>query len=364
MTAERDILDALANGRLTLPPLALRVIEIDRAFDRGNRQRLIDAVIEASWGSRSWRFAAELKRLSTPKILQDALATIRPIAEQLGLNPMIVVPYLSRANVEMLEDLKASGIDLCGNGFVTVPGELLISRTGNPNRFPQSATIRNVYRGDSSMVARTFLARPEFRSVGDIKMAVRDLGGDVTLSTVSKVLKVLEGDLIVSRETGSIRLLQPDKLLEALSSNYRQPKIEDRYIGKVSLEQPELQQALAQTAKRLRSKFVLTGAASATQYAVMGREPVVAAYCDIAPADLMAALPARSEQTDRFPNIDLMRTPDAPVYFDAVIEAAVPFASPVQTYLELSAGDKRQRETAEQVRESLLRRIKNARNEA
>lgn len=361
MTAETDILDALAQQRFSLPPLTLRVLERDRILERGNRKGLIDAVIEAQWDSRSWTFAAEAKRLSTPKILQDALAYIRPAAAQSGMNPMIVVPYLSRSNIEMLEEAKVSGIDMCGNGFVVVPGELLISRAGNPNRFPQSAPIRNVYRGDSSMVARAFLARPDFRSVGDIEVAVRELGGDVTLSTVSKVLKVLEGDLIVSREKGSIRLIQPEKLLEALSSSYREPTIKDRYVGKVALGEAELQQALAQAARQIGSKFVLTGAASATKYAVMGREPVVAAYCSVAPADLIAALPVRAEQTDRFPNLTLARTSDAPIYFDAIDEAGVPFASPVQTYLELSSGDKRQRETAEQVRDSLLRRTDKAR---
>lgn len=273
---------------------------------------------------------------------------------------MVVVPYLSPSNIEMLEALKVSGIDLCGNGIVIVPGELLVSRTGNPNRFPQSTPIRNVYRGDSSLVARTFLTRPTFRSVGAVAAVVRALGASVTLPTVSKVIKALESDLIVSRDGASIRLIQPDKLLEALSQNYREPKVTDRYIGKAPVGIPELQKGLAMAARQIGAKFVSTGAASATRYAVAARETVVAAYCSIPPTELLAQLPFRTEQTDRFPNLDLMRTTDAPVYFDSITEADVPFASPVQTYLELASGDKRQRETAQQVRDAVFRRLSEA----
>ena len=61
-----------------------------------------------------------------------------------------------------------------------------------------------MYRGDSSLVARAFLARPVYRAVGDIATVIRELSGNVTLSTVSKVVKVLESDLIVGRNQGSI----------------------------------------------------------------------------------------------------------------------------------------------------------------
>ena len=137
---------------------------------------------------------------------------------------MLVVPYLSPDNIKLLESSLVSGIDLCGNGILIVPPELLIVRTGNPNRFPQSAPIRNVYRGDSSLVGRVFLVRPVYRAVGDIAAAIRELSGNVSLATVSRVLKTMESDLIVGRERGDIRLLQPEKLLERLADNYRSPK--------------------------------------------------------------------------------------------------------------------------------------------
>jgi hypothetical protein len=356
---EEDIFRALSDGEFMLPPLKVRLIEKKpklRAL--GNSTYRPDALVEISRNRRRWKFLAELIAVSKPQAFNNAIAAIVSAAKKAKLPPMIVMPYLSPEHLSELESQGISGLDLCGNGVVTIDDELLVVRTGQPNRYRSSEPIRNVYRGDSSLVARVFLARPEFRSVGEIEKAIRELGATVTLSTVSKVTKALEGDLIVSREQGSIRLLQPDKLLEALATNYRAPKVKERFVGKVALDESQLQQALAQAARKIGAKFVLTGAASATKYAVMGREPIVAAYCSAAPADLIAALSVRVEQTDRFPNLDLATTTDAPVYFDAIDEGGVSFSSPIQTYLELASGDKRQRETAAQVREYLLRRVR------
>jgi hypothetical protein len=356
MITEEDIIAAFANGEVTLPPLQFRVLR----NLRGKRaQAETDIVLEAKWERRSWRFAAEVKRLSTPKILQDALRAIRPAADRSNLNPMLVIPYLSPDNIATLERSQVSGIDLCGNGILIIPRELLVVRTGNPNRFPRSAPIRNVYRGDSSLVARSFLARPVFRAVGDIAAAIRELNGSVSLGTVSKVLKTMESDLIVGRDRGDIRLLQPEKLLEQLADNYRSPKAKARYLGRIALVDGELERRLSEAALDQKCRFIVTGAASTSNYAVLGREPLVAAYCDETPERLLSALGVRAERTERFPNVDLTWTEDATVYFDPQRAGSdVPIASPVQTYLELMAGDKRQRETADQVGDYILRTVR------
>ena len=61
------------------------------------------------------------------------------------------------------------------------------------------------------------------------------------------------------------------------------------------------------------------------------------------------------EETSRFANIELLETDENFVYFDARDDLV---ASPVQTYLELMQGDKRERETAEQLRKTILQPLK------
>jgi hypothetical protein len=60
------------------------------------------------------------------------------------------------------------------------------------------------------------------------------------------------------------------------------------------------------------------------------------------------------EPTTRFPDLELLETADPLVYFDQRTEEGVPYASPIQCWLELQAGDKREREASNQVRELVL----------
>jgi hypothetical protein len=63
---------------------------------------------------------------------------------------------------------------------------------------------------------------------------------------------------------------------------------------------------------------------------------------------LLERLPG--SQSDRFPNLELLATEDETVYFDARQEGNFWWTSPVQVYLELMTGDKRDPETAEQLK--------------
>ena len=97
-----------------------------------------------------------------------------------------------------------------------------------------------------------------------------------------------------------------------------------------------------------------TGLASVARYAVMQREDVLSVYCPRV-ADLRERLPGK--ETDQFANVELIESDQQPLYFDTREEDGFRWASPVQTYLELMAGDKRDQETAEQVRAYFLDRL-------
>lgn len=64
-----------------------------------------------------------------------------------------------------------------------------------------------------------------FNSVNEIYEGIRNLGGDITLSTVSKVLSRLSDDLILQKDKTEIFILQPQKLLLNMKSSYKQPRI-------------------------------------------------------------------------------------------------------------------------------------------
>jgi hypothetical protein len=89
----------------------------------------------------------------------------------------------------------------------------------------------------------------------------------------------------------------------------------------------------------------------------MQRGDLLSVYCPRVEILLERLSGSRS---DRFPNLDLIETEDETVYFDARQEGNFRWASPVQVYLELMAGDKRDQETAEQVKSYIIKNLETA----
>ncbi len=344
---EAQIEARLRRGEVPFPPLDLDW----RLAEDGDA----DGILSLSWRDERFAFAAECKRQTTPKSLEIAADQARRRAEAARLLPLLVSPFLPERAIDALEARGVSGIDLCGNGLVLVPGRWYVRRTGAPNLFRAEGVIKNVYRRSSSTVARLFLSRPEFASLQDALDEVRRRGGRITLPTVSKVCKRLEDDLVVERkrEDGStrLRLIQPEKLLDLLGDNYSPPAEIRRLPGKpLGIDADGFRARLADWGRRTGGRIALTGTGSVGSYAAMARNAVEEYYCSDV-AGLVRELGERFQVTDRFATVALIETPDEEVFFDRRDDLT---ASAVQTYLELEAGDKRDRETAEQVRKLIL----------
>ena len=357
---EADMLGMLRKGEVAFPPFAL-TLQPDEGNDFPDSRP--DAVLELAWNGRSQSFAVECKRASTPAMVQFAAQQARRLSRPPLRWPMVFCPYLSEERLEELEREGVSGLDLCGNGVVTVPGEWLVSRTGRPNIYPQSFPIKNIFRGTSSLVTRVFLLRATYGAVGEIRSEISTRGGTVAPSTVSKALARLEEELIVGRQSGEIRLLQPEKLLQRLVENYRPPEVRRRFLGKSSTPPEALLMKQADRIWKGGTVIAVTGVSSARLYATMASEETVSVYCsDI--DDVLERLGQVGEhvrEQERFPNLELLETSDDFVYFDLqampgrLSKPGCPWASPVQAYLELATGGKRERETAEDVRAVIWR---------
>jgi hypothetical protein len=177
----------------------------------------------------------------------------------------------------------------------------------------------------------------------------------MSLSTVSKALKTLEEDLMISRED-AICLLQPDKLLDKLSEYYSPVVIKKAIRLKLMVENESITQTLWKLSQQAGLPLVATGTSSVSQYAVMQRGDMLSLYCPRI-EKLAEMLPG--SQSDRFPNLELIETEDETVFFDAREQKNFRWASPIQVYLELIAGDKRDRETAEQLKALILTNVSN-----
>jgi hypothetical protein len=275
---------------------------------------------------------------------------------------MLIVPYLTEEQLAELAKEGISGIDLCGNGSV-VAKDFSIYQSGKPNLFPLSASIKNVYRKNSSLVGRLFLSQPVFNSVGNVQNTIAELDilskmwdkPSIQLSTVSKVLAEMEADLLISRQNGRINLIQPEMLLSKLAQNYEIPEENGKLSLKVNLDKQALMNRLSEISSKSKQPFMVGGLSSATQYAIMQRGEALLIYSP-KPEILLNALPCK--ETDRFPNLIVIDNREYATYFDARKDESLLWASPVQTYLELIKGDKRDQETAEQVKNLILNKLK------
>lgn len=356
MITVNKMMEQLQRGNVSLPPLSFRFLQ---TAPGSKKSAQLDAFTEASWGKNKVKFAVECKALSTPKAFRAGLNMLKTSSIPKGYNPLLFLPFLSEKQLLELEMEGISGIDMCGNGVVIVPNVLAVFRSGEKNRFTSSAPIKNIYRKNSSMVGRVFLFCSSYKTVQDIWNEInrknllvntRDKK-PMSFSTVSKALKTLEEDLIISRGD-NISLIQADRLLEKLSDNYNPVNINKQIRLKVTQE--NLRNYLIKKAKESGLPLVANGKSSVGRYAVMQRGDVLSVYCPRL-EELMEKI--SGNQYDRFPNLEILETEDETVYFDARMDEDFLWASPVQVFLELMAGDKRDQEIAKQVRSYIINNI-------
>jgi len=346
---EYDLLSRLEPGSELLAPL---VVKKKIALDSKDRA---DARVELAWADEPglFPFAVEVKTQSTPLVVKSALIQARAMVTG-NEQPMILVPYLAPERLIELEKEKVSGVDLCGNGIVLVPGRLAVMRTGKPNRYPESRPLNNPYRGRSAMVARMLLTRQLWPSLKELLAGIQQAGGELSLSQASKAVQAMEDDLIVIKSGGAIKLREPMLLLDKLCGEWRRPQIRGRDAVRLPLDSDFA--SLLSSNPRL--KWAVTGASSVQKYAMFsqgGPMRVVVSSLPLA-STLINGVP---ESVPNFADLELVETEEAGFYFDnEVDENNVRWSSRLQTWLELQAGDARQQEAARDIRTQILKDIR------
>ncbi len=347
MLSKRQALELLRAGAVSLDPLEIELLQLE-GTSGGSR---VDWLLGLTFDGRTRIFTVEYSRLSTPRSINQAIAQLQRWKTTEGGDvaslPLLMAPYLNDETLGLLLREGISGIDFSGNGLIYVPGDWFILRTGAKNRYPTSSSIRRVYQGKSSLVGRVLLAEREFGSVGEVRDAVENRGVEIALSTVSKVLARYEEDLLVAKKP-TVRLIQAERLLENLRSDFRQPVARDRIVGKAAIEPG----SLARLFDWSRDRRIRVAADGRSRYVLMASSrPMTRLY--------VSQLGDVAEQIDLdesspFANLEVISTDDPSVFFDLRQKEGVDWTSPLQVYLELANGDKRERETAYQLLTTIL----------
>jgi len=220
---EEQVIQSLKNMGERYSPLMINSLAEQVSLPEGSQ---VDAVIEFSiQKGPSFKAVAEIAPVSTPQnILRSArqLADYFDKAKKTNMVPLVIAPYIGAKQAKILADKGISWLDLSGNMSIRVSNRVYIERTGKPNRFPDTAPIKKIFQGTSSLVSRALLLKPEgFSSLYEIVDFINNRNAKITLSTVSKVLKSLEEDLLIDKGEFLISVADPEKLLERLAQGYR-----------------------------------------------------------------------------------------------------------------------------------------------
>lgn len=317
-----------------------------------------DALVEVAWADQRESFVVEMKTSSQPLMLDRAIVQAERMAQQFGQKPLIFVPYLSEQSLRDLEKRRVSGIDMVGNAVILCDS-FRVWRSGAPSPYRESRPLQNPYRGDSSIFVRCFLLQPRFESLTSLRDFALTLydpdsrakAEPLQLGTASKVVQALTDEMIVMKDKEYIRLVDPRRLLTNLQRRYRRPD-SPTLVGKSPFGREEIWNRLADWRLDQHGRYVASGSASAGYYGVLFGEDRLRLYVD----DLRSAADVLQVSEGRaFANIELIEERKGLVYFDAMGEGSVRWASMIQTWLELAqSGGAREREASESLYDRLV----------
>jgi hypothetical protein len=305
-----------------------------------------DAYLRLSWKGKEFNFNVEVVG---NLYFEAKLAKIR---KSINVDTtLILVSFLSKNIAEVVKREGVNCIDLSGNYYIQTKN-LLAIRLDRPDRYKAYSKIKKFYSENSSILGRMILAGIQKMPPMSLEALQRELssrGGSLSLSAISKILSEMEKEQVIIKADKEIKLLQPAKLLERLTDQYKKPSITQT----IKLNCPG---DPIEWLNKNYLKWVRTGVSSAERYSVSVVDRITSAYVceDLKNLGFDPEKPnLRDYQNDRFYNLVINITADSWVYFDQDYSKDR-WSSQIQSYLELSQMDKREKEIAETIKTAIL----------
>ena len=319
-----------------------------------------DWLIQVRYAGALYVLVVEVKRDGAPRFVRSAVYQLESYVAHLRRStqanedrhfiPMLVCPYLSPQSRAICTEHGVAYLDLVGNARFAF-GTVYIERAVADRPRSEARALRSIFAPRASTILRVLLRDP------DRAWRVADLANEANASFghVSNVRKaLLDREWLEIRGDGAV-LTQPDALLKTWRRSYRRPagrsvtgytqlhgsQLEDRLRGKLN-PKPD----------RPRAIYALDSAAH--WLAPFSRSGTQSFYADKLGAELLKQrLKLRSAA--RGANVVLCIPADESLFDDASEPGPRVFCtSPIATYLDLWAGNERQREAAEHLADKFL----------
>ena len=362
---EEQVIQRLKGSVDQYAPLIIESLEKQVPLQMGFRRDQADAVIDFSIkDGPCFKAIAAIACVSGPKSIQTkSRELVDFISKYNGQNvvPLLIAPYIGDQQAKILADKGISWLDLSGNMLIKVSNRIYIERTGKPNRFPDTAPIKKIFQGTSSLVSRALLLKPEgFSTLYEIVDFINNRNAKVTLSTVSKVLKSLEEELLVNRSKSLISVADSEKLLERLAEGYKNStERKRRNTYRFATDTPD---AMFFAFNEMLSIDYVACGFYAAQIKGLAVTDQITIFVGSIESVNKAALRNQIQITPdaEFGNVSITESSDLGVWFNADIKPHSAVVDDIELYLEMMVDTPRGPKIAGQLKNRILQRADNS----
>lgn len=353
---EKEVLKRLRESAEQYRPFIFMGFEEEILLSDGVRA---DAIVEVSLeDGASFKALVEIASVANPK---NVLEKCRELRDELNrrneadLVPVIVAPYIGKRQAEILADEGISWIDLSGNMKVRVSKTIYIERTGKSNKFPDTAPIKKIFQGKSSLVSRALLLKPDgFYSLYEMADFINKRNANITISTVSKVLKTLEAELLITKKKFRILVTNAEKLLDRLTQGYIDfLKREERKKYRFATDEPK---KVCYAFYSNQVDYASCGFYAAKLKGLATTDEVTIFVKDIGQARKVFELESMNVEPDaEFGNLILTETQNPCVWFNSSVQTFETVVDDIELYLEMTAATPRGPKIAEKLKNRILK---------
>jgi len=404
---EQQIIEALKTGQ---PFQGLPAVRVGSIVAQSRKDRF-DVAFWVESGTNRVLVYGEIKSNCTPKtVTQIAPWLSRLKAVEPDAAFAIICPTLSPEAQSICVENSVDFIDLAGNISINVPGsKFVLQRLGRKGpRAAQPLKYPSPYGGRSSRVLRVLLQNPKdwkLTEIGeelaaesnrnailqemkfwtktteqilqepaeDRTNAILKEGFEVSLASISKVLRSLEEDLQVRRRDSSIAVPEPGRLLLAWAQKYKERyrwRLRDSFTSS-NLVGPDLRKITISLNEQMGTQaWAFTGTAATLLAAPFAEPGIIDVFiCEkeglggnlrgglkwpLTAADTTAMGLKPETAIGPFPDLRLIYPYDLGVFMYSRRVEGIPIVSDIQAFLDLFAKGGRDLKQADYLLEEVI----------
>ncbi len=301
----------------------------------------------------SFRALPVIKSSLTAGVYRHMMDILQNTEKETETPAMLIVPSLSAAMIEKLdsENERILAVDVRGNGIIKL-GTIYVCVSCHAGRNTEPSRAVRAFKGLSSQVAMVLLESRQWPKHEDILQRIQERGGQLSQPQLSKTIHAYqEMDIIRYQRGQGVFVLHPSYLLEHLLHEWDTPKVIRatymRLRSGITWEQVMLD------ARKQGINWCYSPEASLHRYAV---------YEESGAGEIWTASPDFFEtymeeaMSPAFARYKLCLIPDSLAYFQNCVDASGErWSGPVAACIEATRGDARQRATADEVYQRLVK---------